>query len=74
MAGDASSAADDGVIDRLASLADEHRELEARLADPSTAADPSELRRVTRRYRELEPVVAALAEHRTLSDDAVAAA
>ena len=74
MAGDASSAADDGVIDRLASFADEHRELEARLADPSTAADPSELRRVTRRYRELEPVVAALAEHRTLSDDAVAAA
>lgn len=74
MGGDAPSDGDDGMIARLASLADEHRELEARLADPATAADPTELRRVTRRYRELEPVVAALAEHRVLSDDAVAAA
>ena len=44
---------------RLAAAADEFRELEARLADPATAADPATLREVTRRYRELEPVVAA---------------
>ncbi len=43
---------------RLSAVADEFRELEARLADPETATDPSRLRTVTRRYRELEPVVA----------------
>ena len=43
---------------RLAAVADEFRELEARLADPDTAADPTRLRTITRRYRELEPVVA----------------
>jgi peptide chain release factor 1 len=43
---------------RLAAVADEFRELEARLADPDTAADPARLRSVTRRFRELEPVVA----------------
>jgi peptide chain release factor 1 len=44
---------------RLAAASDELRELEARLADPGTAADPARLRTVTQRYRELEPVVAA---------------
>jgi peptide chain release factor 1 len=44
---------------RLAAATDEFHELEARLADPDTAADPARLREVTRRYRELEPVVAA---------------
>jgi peptide chain release factor 1 len=44
---------------RLATVADEFRELEARLADPATASDPDQLRTVSRRYRELEPVVAA---------------
>ena len=45
---------------RLAAVADEFRELEARLADPATASDPDQLRSVSMRYRELEPVVAAL--------------
>jgi peptide chain release factor 1 len=44
---------------RLAAASDELRELEARLSDPATAADPGQLRTVTQRYRELEPVVAA---------------
>src|SRR5688572_3557777 len=44
---------------RLAAVADEFRELEARLADPATASDPDQLRTVSQRYRELEPVVAA---------------
>jgi peptide chain release factor 1 len=74
MTADTTSDGDDGIIARLAALADEHRELEARLADPATAADPAELRRVTRRYRELDPVVEALAEHRGLVADAGAAA
>jgi peptide chain release factor 1 len=44
---------------RLAAVADEFRELEARLADPATTSDPDQLRIVSQRYRELEPVVAA---------------
>jgi peptide chain release factor 1 len=44
---------------RLAALADEFRELEARLADPETTGDPDRLRTVSRRYRELEPIVSA---------------
>jgi peptide chain release factor 1 len=44
--------------DRLAGVAAEFRELEARLADPATSADPDVLRTVSRRYRELEPIVA----------------
>ena len=47
-------------VNRLGALADEFRELEARLADPSTTSDPHLLRTVSRRYRELEPIVAAL--------------
>ncbi|MGA1344448.1 MAG: peptide chain release factor 1 [Ilumatobacteraceae bacterium] len=74
MSAETDGSSDDGIVGRLAALADEHRELESRLADPATAADPVELRRVSRRYRELEPVVAALAEHRALDADAGAAA
>ena len=63
----------DAVIARLGLLADEYRELEARLADPATAADPARLTEVARRYRALEPVVAALAEHDRLVGDVAAA-
>lgn len=48
---------DPGAHSRLAAVSDEFRELEARLADPVTAADPDRLRTVTQRYRELEPIV-----------------
>ncbi len=63
----------EAVIARLAVLADEYRELEARLADPATAADPARLAEVARRYRALEPVVTALAEHERLVGDLAAA-
>jgi peptide chain release factor 1 len=63
----------EAVIARLAVLADEYRELEARLADPATASDPARLIEVARRYRALEPVVAALAEHDRLIGDLAAA-
>ena len=46
-------------VNRLGVLADEFKELEARLADPGTTSDPDLLRTVSRRYRELEPIVAA---------------
>ena len=61
------------MIARLGLLADEYRELEARLADPATAADPARLTEVARRYRALESVVAALAEHDRLVGDVAAA-
>jgi peptide chain release factor 1 len=51
----------------------EHADLEARLADPSVATDPAELRRVTTRYRQLDPLVDAARRRRTLLADAQAA-
>jgi peptide chain release factor 1 len=45
------------VIARLTSASEEFRELEARLADPVTLADPDQLRTVSQRYRELEPTI-----------------
>jgi peptide chain release factor 1 len=49
---------DPGVAERLTSAGDEFRELESRLADPETHADPARLRAASQRYRELEPLVA----------------
>ncbi len=60
---------DPGVSARLAAVADEFRELEARLADPATTSDPDQLRVVSQRYRELEPLVAAHREHLARSGD-----
>ncbi|CAN5774468.1 MAG: peptide chain release factor 1 [Ilumatobacteraceae bacterium] len=61
------------LLSRLAALEQEHADLEARLADPAISADPAELRRVTTRYRQLDPVVAAGRRHRALEADAQAA-
>ena len=58
---------------RLAALEQEHADLEAQLADPAIVSDPSELRRVSTRYRELGPIVDAARRHRQLADDAEAA-
>ncbi len=54
---------------RLAALEQEYADLEARLADPGVAADPAELRRVTTRYRQLEPLVDAARRRRALTAD-----
>jgi peptide chain release factor 1 len=58
---------------RLAALEQEHADLEARLADAALAADPEELRRVSTRYRQLDPLVDAARRQRALHDDAEAA-
>ncbi|MET0145602.1 MAG: peptide chain release factor 1 [Ilumatobacteraceae bacterium] len=58
---------------RLAAMEQEHADLEARLADPSVNSDPAELRRVTTRYRQLDPVVDAARRRRALEADATAA-
>jgi peptide chain release factor 1 len=60
---------DPGVSTRLAAVADEFRELEARLADPATTSDSDQLRKVSQRYRELEPLVAVHREHSERSGD-----
>ena len=63
----------DALFERLASHTGEFRELEQRLADPATAADPTELRKVSQRYHQLQAFVEALAEHNRLVDDIAAA-
>ncbi|NNE13257.1 MAG: peptide chain release factor 1 [Ilumatobacter sp.] len=60
---------DPGLSARLRSVADEFRELEARLADPATTSDPDQLRVVAQRYRELEPLVQAQREYETRAGD-----
>jgi peptide chain release factor 1 len=64
---------DPGVHARLAAVSDEFRELEARLADPATTADADQLRIVSQRYRELEPIVQTYAALRACSGDLDAA-
>ena len=71
---DAAPSRTDGGIDarvlaNLARAADEFREIEARLSDPDTLADPALLRDVSQRYHDLEPIVAAHAEYRARLDD-----
>jgi peptide chain release factor 1 len=58
---------------RLAAMEQEHADLEARLADGELAADPAELRRVTTRYHQLDPVVTVARRRRALAADADAA-
>jgi peptide chain release factor 1 len=50
------------VEERLERLEDEYEELESRLSDPAVLADAAALRDVSRRYKELGPVVATLRE------------
>jgi peptide chain release factor 1 len=64
---------DPGIHARLAAVSDEFRELEARLADPSTMADPDQLRTVSQRYHDLEPIVREYAALRARLDDLDAA-
>ena len=60
---------DPGLSVRLAAVADEFRELEARLADPETTADPTQLRVVSQRYKELAPLVEAHRTHAARTGD-----
>ncbi|MDJ0769364.1 MAG: peptide chain release factor 1 [Ilumatobacter sp.] len=48
---------DEAMQHRLTAVVDEFRELEARLADPAVTSDADQLRTVSQRYRELEPLV-----------------
>jgi len=58
---------------RLAAMEQEHADLEARLADPQLATDAAELRRVSIRYHQLDPVVDAARRQRAIEADLRAA-
>ena len=57
------------MLDRLAALEKEFADLEARLGDPALLADQTRYQQATRRFRELEPIVAKTRELRERGDD-----
>jgi peptide chain release factor 1 len=57
------------VLERLGELDREFHDVEARLGDPSLLADQPRYQQVTKRYRELEPIVARARELRNRRDD-----
>ena len=61
------------MFERLASLEDEFISLEVSLGDPDVTGDHEALRRVSKRYKDLTPVVECLRAHRERSADAEAA-
>jgi len=61
------------VFDRLRSLEDEFVSLEARLSDPDLANDQAKMREVSRRYKDMTPVVDCIRRFRTCTADAEAA-
>ena len=61
------------MFERQASLEDEFISLEASLSDPDVVGDHAALRRVSKRYKELTPVVECVRAHRERSADAQAA-
>jgi peptide chain release factor 1 len=61
------------VFDRLKSVEDEFVSLEASLSDPEIVNDQSKLRDVTRRYKDLTPVVDCVRRYKARTADAEAA-
>jgi peptide chain release factor 1 len=57
------------VFERLAGLEDEFASVEARLSDPEIFADQQAYVALTRRHKELEPIVSAARAHRQATDD-----
>jgi peptide chain release factor 1 len=61
------------VLERLTSLDDEFRAVEARLSDPAVLADPNQLREASKRHKELAPIVERYRAYRARLDDLEAA-
>jgi peptide chain release factor 1 len=61
------------VLERLEGLEREYEAVLIQLADPDVVGDPRKLRDVSRRHRDLEPVIEAYREYRSASDDLDAA-
>jgi peptide chain release factor 1 len=58
------------VIERLAAVEDEYSLLETSLGDPEVLADQTRLREISKRYKDLTPLVEALRRHRLRTADA----
>ena len=58
------------MFDRLESLEREYEAVLIQLSDPDVIADQGRLRQVSKRYKELEPVIQAYREYRSASSDA----
>ena len=54
----------DGLLGRLSSLEDRHRELSLRVIDPEVIADAAAYRAAMRDYNQLDPIVQRIAEYR----------
>ncbi|HEY2331619.1 MAG TPA: peptide chain release factor 1 [Acidimicrobiales bacterium] len=61
------------MVERLEAIEEELRSVEARLADPDVFADQTAYVTLTRRHRELEPIVAAIRARRAAEEDLSAA-
>jgi peptide chain release factor 1 len=61
------------MLERLEGLEREYEGLLVQLSDPDVVGDPKRLREVSRRHKDLEPVVAAYREYRSAVDDLDAA-
>jgi peptide chain release factor 1 len=61
------------VLERLTSLDDEFRAVEARLSDPAVLADPNQLREASKRHKELAPIVERYRAYQARLDDLEAA-
>jgi peptide chain release factor 1 len=58
------------VIDRLAAVEDEYSLLETSLGDPEVLSDPAQLRSISKRYKDLTPLVEAMRAFRARTADA----
>ena len=61
------------MLERLTSLDDEFRAVEARLSDPAVLADPNQLREASKRHKELSPIVGRYRAYQARLDDLEAA-
>ena len=61
------------MLERLTSLDDEFRAVEARLSDPAVLADPNQLREASKRHKELAPIVERYRAYQARLDDLEAA-
>ncbi len=58
------------MIDRLAAVEDEYSLLETSLSDPEVLSDPAQLRSISKRYKDLAPLVEAMRALRARTADA----
>lgn len=63
----------EGLLERLGSLEDRHRELSLRVIDPEVIADATAYKAAMRDYKQLDPIVDRIRRYRSAQDGLVAA-